>query len=256
MSSLLAHAARHFGDTEIVSRRIEGDMHRYTYRDCEKRAKQLAQALIALGVEPGERVATLAWNGYRHLERYYGTTGFGAVCHTINPRLFPDQIAYIVNHADDAYVLFDMTFVPLVDMHRAAVPESARLDRARRCDRQRHMPAYARRRVLSYETLRRTRRTATTTGRVFDEHTASSLCYTSGTTGNPKGALYQHRSTVLHAFGASLPDAMSCSARDVDPAGRADVPRQRLGHSACGAAGRREAGVSRARSSTASRCTN
>jgi acyl-CoA synthetase (AMP-forming)/AMP-acid ligase II len=115
VSSLLAHAARHFGDTEIVSRRIEGDVHRYTYRDCEKRAKQLAQALIALGVQPGERVATLAWCGYRHLEAYYGTTGFGSVCHTINPRLFPEQIAYIINHADDSYVLFDITFAGLVD---------------------------------------------------------------------------------------------------------------------------------------------
>jgi len=115
VSSLLAHASRHFGTTEIVSRRIEGDMHRYTYRDCEKRAKQLAQALVALGVEAGDRVGTLAWNGYRHLETYYGTTGFGAVCHPINPRLFPDQIVYIVNHADDRYVLFDITFAPLID---------------------------------------------------------------------------------------------------------------------------------------------
>src|ERR1700760_3056816 len=116
VSALLRHAARFYGPVEIVSRRIEGDLHRYTYRDCERRAKQLAQALIALGVQPGERIATLAWNGYRHLETYYGTAGFGAVCHTINPRLFPDQIAYIVNHADDAYVLFDATFAPLVDV--------------------------------------------------------------------------------------------------------------------------------------------
>ena len=122
-SSLLSHAARHFGDTEIVSRRIEGDIHRYTYRDCEKRAKQLAQALIALGVEPGERIGTLAWNGYRHLECYYGTTGMGAVCHTINPRLFPDQIAFIINHADDAYVCFDMTFAPLVDIIAPQCPK-------------------------------------------------------------------------------------------------------------------------------------
>ena len=105
VSSLIAHAARHFGDTEIVSRRIEGDVHRYTWRECERRAKQLAQALIALGVQPGERIGTLAWNGYRHLEAYYGPTGFGAVCHTINPRLFPEQIAFIINHADDSYVL-------------------------------------------------------------------------------------------------------------------------------------------------------
>jgi fatty-acyl-CoA synthase len=102
VSSLLAHASRHFGTTEIVSKRIEGDVHRYTYRDCEKRAKQLAQALIALDVQPGERIGTLAWNGYRHLEAYYGATGFGAVCHTINPRLFPEQIAWIINDAEDS----------------------------------------------------------------------------------------------------------------------------------------------------------
>ncbi|WP_323045652.1 3-(methylthio)propionyl-CoA ligase [Paraburkholderia sp.] len=209
VSSLLAHAARHFGDTEIVSRRIEGDVHRYTYRDCEKRAKQLAQALIALGVEPGERVATLAWNGYRHLEAYYGTTGFGAVCHTINPRLFPDQIAYIVNHADDAYVLFDTTFAPLVDCLAPQCPKVrgwiALADEA-------HLPKLQTP-VLSYETL-----VDAQDGNYpwpqLDERQASYLCYTSGTTGNPKGALYSHRSTVLHAFGAALPDAMSLSARD------------------------------------------
>ncbi|CAB3779648.1 3-methylmercaptopropionyl-CoA ligase [Paraburkholderia ultramafica] len=209
VSSLLAHAARHFGSTEIVSRRIEGDLHRYTYRDCEKRAKQLAQALIALGVEPGERVATLAWNGYRHLEAYYGTTGFGAVCHTINPRLFPEQIAYIVNHADDAYVLFDTTFAPLVDVLAPQCPKVrgwiALADAA-------HLPVMQTP-VLSYETLM-----AAQDGNFawphIDERQASYLCYTSGTTGNPKGALYSQRSTVLHAFGASLPDAMSLSARD------------------------------------------
>jgi fatty-acyl-CoA synthase len=207
--SLLAHAARHFGSTEIVSRRIEGDLHRYTYRDCEKRAKQLAQALIALGVEPGERVATLAWNGYRHLEAYYGTTGFGAVCHTINPRLFPDQIAYIINHADDAYVLFDTTFAPLVDVLAPQCPKVcgwiALADEAHRPAMQ--TPA------LSYETLV-TAQDGNFEWPPLDERQASYLCYTSGTTGNPKGALYSHRSTVLHAFGASLPDAMSLSARD------------------------------------------
>jgi len=209
VSSLLAHAARHFGSTEIVSRRIEGDLHRYTYRDCEQRAKQLAQALIALGVEAGERVATLAWNGYRHLEAYYGTAGFGAVCHTINPRLFPDQIAYIVNHADDAYVLFDTTFAALVDTLAPQCPKVrgwiALCDEA-------HLPSMQMP-VLCYETLM-----AAQDGHfawpALDERQASYLCYTSGTTGNPKGALYSHRSTVLHALGASLPDAMCLSARD------------------------------------------
>ncbi|ALE54665.1 3-(methylthio)propionyl-CoA ligase [Paraburkholderia sp. RL17-368-BIF-A] len=209
VSSLLAHAARHFGTAEIVSRRIEGDIHRYTYRDCERRAKQLAQALIALGVQPGERVATLAWNGYRHLETYYGTTGFGAVCHTINPRLFPDQIAYIVNHADDAYVLFDTTFAPLVDGLAPQCPKVrgwiALADEA-------HLPAMQTP-ALSYETLVNAH-DGDFEWPPIDERQASYLCYTSGTTGNPKGALYSHRSTVLHAFGASLPDAMALSARD------------------------------------------
>ena len=209
VSSLLAHAARHFGNTEIVSRRLEGDMHRYTYRDCEKRAKQLAQALIALGVEPGERIGTLAWCGYRHLEACYGTTGFGSVCHTINPRLFPEQIAYIVNHADDSYVLFDITFADLIDTLAPQCPKVrgwiALTDDAHLPDMQ--TP------VMSYETL-----LAAQDGvyewPLIDERAASYLCYTSGTTGNPKGALYSHRTTVLHAYGASLPDAMSLSARD------------------------------------------
>jgi fatty-acyl-CoA synthase len=209
VSSLLAHASRHFGTTEIVSKRIEGDVHRYTYRDCERRAKQLAQALMALGVEAGDRIGTLAWNGYRHLEAYYGTTGFGAVCHTINPRLFPDQIAYIVNHADDRYVLFDITFAALVDVLAPQCPNVrgwiALTDQA-------HMPRMSTA-VSSYEALL-AQHDGDFDWPAIDERCASNLCYTSGTTGNPKGALYSHRSTVLHAFGASLPDAMGLSARD------------------------------------------
>ncbi|BEU26598.1 3-(methylthio)propionyl-CoA ligase [Paraburkholderia sp. 22B1P] len=209
VSSLLAHASRHFGTTEIVSKRIERDVHRYTYRDCEKRAKQLAQGLIALGVEAGDRVGTLAWNGYRHLEAYYGTTGFGAVCHTINPRLFPDQIAYIVNHADDRYVLFDITFAALVDVLAPQCPNVrgwiAMTDEA-------HMPRMSTA-ASSYEALL-AQHDGDFEWPAIDERCASNLCYTSGTTGNPKGALYSHRSTVLHAYGASLPDAMGLSARD------------------------------------------
>ena len=212
-SSLLSHASRHFGDNEIVSRRIEGDIHRYTYRDCEKRAKQLAQALTALGVEQGERVGTLAWNGYRHLECYYGISGMGAVCHTINPRLFPDQVAFIIDHADDAYVLFDMTFGPLVELIAPQCPNVkgwiALGDAACITEHLSNMSVP----VMSYESL-----VAEQDGDyewpMLDERQASFLCYTSGTTGNPKGALYSHRSTVLHAYGAALPDAMGASSSD------------------------------------------
>ncbi|WP_118181329.1 3-(methylthio)propionyl-CoA ligase [Paraburkholderia phosphatilytica] len=209
VSALLAHAARYNGDAGIVSRRIEGDLHRYTWRDCERRAKQLAQALAALGVQRGERIATLAWNGYRHVEAYYGVAGYGAVCHTINPRLFCDQIAYIVSHADDSYVLFDTTFAALVD---ALAPQCPKVRGWIALTDEAHLPAMQTP-VLSYETL-----LAAQDGEfdwpVLDELSASYLCYTSGTTGNPKGALYTHRSSVLHAFGAAMPDAMGLSTRD------------------------------------------
>ncbi|HEF4730282.1 3-(methylthio)propionyl-CoA ligase [Burkholderia multivorans] len=209
VSSLIAHAARHAGDTEIVSKRIEGDLHRYTYRDCERRAKRLAQALARLGVEAGDRVGTLAWNGYRHLEAYYAIGGMGAVCHTINPRLFPEQIAYIVNHAEDRYVLFDINFAPLVE---ALVPQCPNVRGWIAMTDADHLPRGATP-YLCYETL-----VEAEDGRYdwprLDEQQACGLCYTSGTTGNPKGVLYSNRSTVLHAYGAALPDAMNLSAMD------------------------------------------
>lgn len=211
ISSIISHAARYYGTTEIVSRRTEGDLHRYTYRDCELRARKLAQALGALGVNQGERVGTLAWNGYRHLEIYYGVSGMGAVCHTINPRLFPEQIAYIVNHAEDGYVFFDLTFLPLVEGVAPHCPSVkgwvAMTDRA-------HMPAESKVPLLCYEELIDAQDGDYQWPR-FDENMASSLCYTSGTTGNPKGALYSHRSTVLHSYASALPDALGCSASDV-----------------------------------------
>jgi fatty-acyl-CoA synthase len=113
ISSLIVHADRHHGDTEIVSRRVEGDIHRYTFRDCHRRARQMANVLTSLGVKPSDRIGTLAWNGYRHLELYYGVSGMGAILHTINPRLHEDQVAYIANHAEDQYIFFDLTFLPL-----------------------------------------------------------------------------------------------------------------------------------------------
>ncbi|SOY77943.1 Medium-chain-fatty-acid--CoA ligase [Cupriavidus taiwanensis] len=210
ISSIIKHAARYYGGTEIVSRRTEGDLHRYTYRDCELRARKLAQVLGALGVQHGERVGTLAWNGYRHLEIYYGVSGTGAICHTINPRLFPEQIAYIVNHAEDGYVFFDLTFLSLVERVAPHCPNVKgwvlMTDRA-------HMPAAPSVPLLCYEEL-----VDAQDGDYdwpwLDENTASSLCYTSGTTGNPKGALYSHRSTILHSYASALPDSLGCSASD------------------------------------------
>ncbi|SOY43487.1 3-(methylthio)propionyl-CoA ligase [Cupriavidus taiwanensis] len=211
ISSIIKHAARYYGSTEIVSRRTEGDLHRHTYRDCELRARKLAQALGALGVKQGERVGTLAWNGYRHLEVYYGVSGMGAVCHTVNPRLFPEQIAYIVNHAEDGYIFFDLTFLPLVEGVAPHCPNVrgwvAMTDRA-------HMPAEAKVPLLCYEELLEAQ-DGNYQWPQFDENLASSLCYTSGTTGNPKGALYSHRSTVLHSYASAMPDALGCSASDV-----------------------------------------
>ncbi|CAD6537869.1 3-methylmercaptopropionyl-CoA ligase [Paraburkholderia sabiae] len=195
VSSLIMHADRHHGDTEIVSRRVEGDIHRYTYSDCHRRARQLANALANLGVRPSDRVGTLAWNGYRHMELYYGISGMGAVMHTINPRLHADQITYIVDHAEDQYLFFDLTFLPLVkaiaDRCEAVKAFIALADRA-------HMPQDSGiASLLCYEDLIEGG-SPDYVWPNFDEDTACTLCYTSGTTGNPKGVLYSHRSSLLH----------------------------------------------------------
>jgi acyl-CoA synthetase (AMP-forming)/AMP-acid ligase II len=210
ISSLILYADRHHGATEIVSRSIEGPIHRYGIREAHARARRLANALKRLGVGEGDRIGTLAWNGHRHFEIYFAVSGMGAVCHTINPRLFPEQIVYIVNHAEDRYVFFDLTFVPLIEKLR---PECrgvkgwvAMTDRA-------HMPASIPD-ALCFEELV-SAESDSFEWPELDENAASSLCYTSGTTGNPKGVLYSHRSTVLHSYGAALPDAMDLSARDV-----------------------------------------
>jgi 3-(methylthio)propionyl---CoA ligase len=210
ISDLIRHADRHHGNTEIVSKTVEGGMHRYTYRDAHKRARQLAKALQALGVKMNDRIGTLAWNGYRHFEIYYAVAGIGSIIHTINPRLFPDQISYIANHAEDSYIFFDITFAPLVEKLAPALKSVkgfvAMTDRA-------HMPKEKIPNLLCYEEL-----LAAQDDRLewpsFDERSAACLCYTSGTTGNPKGALYSHRSTMLHAYAAALPDALNLSARD------------------------------------------
>lgn len=212
ISSLIKHADRYYGDTEVVSRRVEGDIHRYTYRDCHKRSKQLANALTTLGVKMGDRVATLAWNGYRHLEAYYAVSGSGAVLHIINPRLHPEQVAYIANHAEDLYLFFDLNFLPIVESVAALCKTVKGF--VMMCDRDR-MPAETNiANLLCYEDLI-ANQSDEYYWPLFDENSASSLCYTSGTTGNPKGALYSHRSTMLHSYASALPDALNVSARDV-----------------------------------------
>jgi acyl-CoA synthetase (AMP-forming)/AMP-acid ligase II len=211
ISTIIDYAARHFGSTEIVSRRVEGDLHRYTYRDCQQRSKRLANALDALGVKMGERVATLAWNGYRHMELYYAVSGSGAVLHTINPRLHAEQIAYIANHAADQYLFFDLTFVPLIE---AVAAHCTSVKGFVLMAGREHMPQETRiPNLLCYEELVEASSDQYQWPQ-FDEHSAASLCYTSGTTGNPKGALYSHRSTVLHAYGSAMPNALNVSASD------------------------------------------
>ena len=211
ISSLLDFAATYHGDREIVSRTVEGPIHRQTYRDMERRTKQLANALARLGVKQGEAIGTLAWNGYRHLEIWYAVSGSGMICHTINPRLFPEQISYIVNHAEDRYIFLDLTFVGLVEKlaHEIKGVKGFVImtDRA-------HMPETSLPNAICYEELI-AGESAEFSWPVFDENTASSLCYTSGTTGNPKGVLYSHRSTVIHSMMANQPDALGLGSRDV-----------------------------------------
>ena len=211
ISTLLVHAERHHGEQEVVSRRVEGDIHRTTYRELAARSRRMANALARLGVKSGDRVATLAWNGYRHVEVYYAASGSGAVLHTLNPRLHPDQLSYIADHAEDQVLFFDLTFLPLVEAVAARMKTVKRFvamtDRA-------HMPAASKiADLLCYEELIDAENDSFAWPE-FDENQASSLCYTSGTTGNPKGALYSHRSTVLHTFAIALPDALNLSARD------------------------------------------
>ena len=217
ISSLIVHAERHHADREVVSRRVEGDIHRTTYRELAARSRRMAKALAALGVSigTGQRVGTLAWNGYRHMELYYAVSGSGAVLHTINPRLHPDQIVYIADHAEDQVLFFDMTFLPLIQAiagrtqtikHFVAMTDRAHMPAA---DAAAKIPG-----LLCYEELLEAQDDQFSWPS-FDENTASSLCYTSGTTGNPKGVLYSHRSTLLHTFAIALPDSLNVGAADV-----------------------------------------
>jgi len=211
ISNLLRHADFVSGDREIVTRTVEGPIHRYTYRDAHRRARQLANALIALDVKLGDRIATLAWNTHRHFEVYYAVSGIGAVTHTLNPRLHASQMAYIMNHAEDAYVFVDLNLVGLIEGIESELTKLRGVvimtDRA-------HMPETTLANPICYEDLI-DGNSDDLDWPVFDENTASSLCYTSGTTGNPKGALYSHRSTILHAYASALPDVLHMGEREV-----------------------------------------
>jgi fatty-acyl-CoA synthase len=211
LSSLLQHADRFHADTEIVSRTVEGPVHRYGYREAARRSRKLADALRRHGIEGGDRVATLAWNTYRHFELEHGVTGLGAVWHAINPRLIPAQISYIANHAEDKALFFDATFLPLVEKLAPELP-SVRL-MVLLIDRPDMMASAALPGLRCYEEFLESG-DEEFEWPVFDELSASSLFYTSGTTGNPKGVLYSHRSDVLHCLSITGAYSMGFSARD------------------------------------------
>ncbi|MEA3183397.1 MAG: 3-(methylthio)propionyl---CoA ligase [Gammaproteobacteria bacterium] len=210
VSSLIEHASRSHPDTEVVSRTREGSVHRCTFADIGWRSKRVADALTCLGVEPGQRVGTLAWNNYRHLELFFGVSGMGAVIHTVNPRLFPSQLEYIINHAEDQYLFFDLCFLPLLEQ---IAPQLTTVKAFIAMADRDSMPPSAIANVLCYEDF-----VAPSSCEYrwpqLDENAASSLCYTSGTTGNPKGVLYTHRSTVLHAMLICTTDGIALSTLD------------------------------------------
>lgn len=209
ISMIARHAETWHGKREIVSITADQSRHRYTYAEAFARARKLTNALVKGGIQPGDRVATLAWNDYRHFEIYYGVSCAGFVCHTINPRLFADQIVYIANHAEDRWLFLDPAFVPLVEQ---LLPRLARIERFVVLTGAASMPSTTLPNAISYEALIADE--AEGEWPDFDENTASSLCYTSGTTGDPKGVLYSHRSTVLHSMSAAMPDAENLSSNE------------------------------------------
>ena len=210
ISSILKHADRNYPDREIVSVTVDNPLHRYTYADCFRRTRKLANALAKLGLQQGDRVATLAWNDYRHLETYYAVGGSGLVCHTVNPRLFPEQIVYIINHAEDRFVFVDPLVLPLLEKIAAQI---AGVEGFVVMTDEAHMPETSLPNVRSYEALIEME-SDDFEWPVVDERSASALCYTSGTTGDPKGVLYDHRSTILHAFAGIAPDVLNLSSAE------------------------------------------
>jgi fatty-acyl-CoA synthase len=207
---IIEHAAKYHGTQEVVTRSVEGPIVRTNYKQIYQRALKVSQMLQRDGIKFGDRVATIAWNTWRHLECWYGIMGIGAICHTVNPRLFPEQIAWIINHAQDRIVMTDLTFVPILEKLADRLPSVERYvvltDRA-------HMPQTTLKNAVAYEDW-----IAEADGKLkwedFDENTAAAMCYTSGTTGDPKGVLYSHRSNVLHALMANNIDALGASAAD------------------------------------------
>ena len=210
ISSIAEHAEKFHGDREIVSVTADNPRHRCTFRDALGRSKQLANALDKLGLQHGDRVATIAWNDHRHLEIYYGVSGAGYVCHTINPRLFPEQLVFIINHAEDRWIFIDLMFVPLLEK---LLPQIGAVEGFVVMTDEAHMPETSLPNAVCYETLIGAE-SADYIWPQLDERSASALCYTSGTTGDPKGVLYDHRSTVLHAYAAPAPDIMDLSSSD------------------------------------------
>ena len=210
VSMILRHAERHHPNREIVSVTADNPLHRYTFADCCRRTRQLANALDKLGLQQGDRVATLAWNDYRHLEMYYGVGGAGYVCHTINPRLFPEQVVFIINHAEDKWIFTDPMFVPLLEKIAGHTPG---VEGYVVMTNDENMPETTLKNAVSYESL-----IAGESDEYewpeLDERAAVALCYTSGTTGDPKGVLYSHRSSILHAYAGVAPDAINLSNRD------------------------------------------
>ena len=210
ISSILKHAEKNFPEVEMVSVTVDNPRHRQTYKTFAGRCRQLANALSALGAEFGDRIGTLAWNDFRHMELYYGVSGSGMVCHTINPKLFPEQVAYIINHAEDKILFVDVLVMPLLEALKAHLSKVETVvvmtDRA-------NMPESTLPNVVCYEELL-AEQSDEYEWPQFDENTASGMCYTSGTTGHPKGVVYSHRSTLLHALAGALPDVTTASNKE------------------------------------------